>query len=98
MLAEFSIVPMGSTHISEDIALLLPILEEAHVEFRLGPTSTSLCGEWEEVIDAIRRCHEATAENGHPRIVTHIVIDDRREAPLSLEEAVAHVERHTTVR
>jgi Thiamine-binding protein len=57
MLAQFSIYPTDTTHMSRDIAQLLDILDKTGIEYRLGPMATSIEGDWEHVMDAIRQCH-----------------------------------------
>lgn len=94
MLAEFSINPTDATHISTDVAKIVEVLEQSGLTYRLGPMSTSIEGDWEQVMDAIHRCHQVVADGGHGRLITNIVIDDRKEGPHSLEEAVRRVEEH----
>ncbi|REJ82685.1 MAG: thiamine-binding protein [Planctomycetota bacterium] len=94
MLAEFSIYPLDDAHLSEDIARVVDLLDESGLSYQLGPTSTSIEGEWQDVMSVIHRCHESVAGAGHSRIVTNIMIDDRRDGGHSLNEAVARVEQH----
>lgn len=93
MLAEFAIYPTDETHMSRDVAKTVEILEEAGLDYRLGPTSTSVEGEWEPVASAIGRCHQAAIQN-HARVITTITIDDRKHQAHHLDEMVAAVERH----
>ena len=91
MLAEFSIYPLDSVHLSGDVAKVVQALEEAGVSYRIGPLSTSIEGNLDEILSAIRRCHEAVAAD-HERVITTITIDDRRNAPRHLDEMVQRVE------
>jgi uncharacterized protein (TIGR00106 family) len=75
------------------VAQTIEILEEAGVEYRLGPTSTSVEGDWDPVVSAIGRCHQAAIQN-HARVITTITIDDRKDQAHHLDEMVAAVERH----
>ena len=50
-------------------------------------------GEWEAVVTAIGRCHQAAIQN-HARVITTITIDDRGDQTHHLDEMVAAVERH----
>lgn len=93
MLAEFTIYPTDDTHISEDLAKVVEILEDCGVRYQLGPMGTAIEGEWEQVMAAVRQCHEATTAS-HDRVVTTITIDDRKHHPHHLNEMVAAVERH----
>jgi len=91
MLAEFMIHPTDETHMSKTIARVVEILEEAGVEYRLGPMGTALEGDWQQIMTAIHRCHCQTLSE-HGRVVTTITIDDRREHPHHLDEMVPAVE------
>lgn len=93
MLAEFSIFPMDGAHMSEDIARVIEILEARDLDFRLGAMGTTVEGDWEPVMAAIQACHQAMA-NDHPRVITTIVIDSRKEGSHRLDEMVSSVEQH----
>lgn len=93
MIAQFAIYPTDETHMSRAVAKMIQILEQAGIEYRLGPTSTAVEGECDAVMDAIRRCHQAALED-HDRVITTITLDDRRVPMHRLDEMVASVERH----
>ena len=93
MLAEFTIYAMDGTHMSRDVAQVIEVLEAAGVEYRLGPLATALEGDWEQVMSAIHHCHAAMREQ-HPRVITTITIDDRKDEPHHLDEMVSVVEKH----
>lgn len=92
MLAEFSINPMQTEHMSKDVAQVIETLESAGLTYHLGPMSTAVEGGWDEVIAAIRRCHQAAVQK-HDRVITTIVIDDRKNQPHHLAEMISSVER-----
>jgi uncharacterized protein (TIGR00106 family) len=93
MIAEFSINPMDSTHISKDLAFLVEILEESGLPYRLGPMGTCIEGDWGPVMDVVQRCH-TTMAGRHERLVTNILIDERRSHPHTLADMVGSVEEH----
>jgi uncharacterized protein (TIGR00106 family) len=93
MLVQFSIYPIPAEHMSKEIARVIEVLESAGLDYRLGPMSTAVEGDWDQVLPAIRRCHEAVAQN-YGRVITSIVIDDRKHQPHHLAEMVASVEQH----
>jgi uncharacterized protein (TIGR00106 family) len=93
MIAEFSINPMDSTHISRDIAALVEILETSGLTYRLGPMGTCVEGPWDEVMGVIGRCHRAMAGH-HERMTTSILVDDSKVQPHTLAEMVHSVESH----
>jgi uncharacterized protein (TIGR00106 family) len=92
MLAEFSIYPMQTEHMSRDVAKVIETLENAGLNYHLGPMSTALEGNWEQVMAAIQRCHQVVTLS-HDRVITTIVIDDRKNQPHHLAEMVASVEQ-----
>ncbi len=92
MLAEFSINPMSTEHMSRDVARVIETLQGTGLEYRLGPMGTCVEGDLEQVLTAIRRCHQAVAGN-HERVITTIVIDDRKNQPHHLSEMVTSVEQ-----
>jgi uncharacterized protein (TIGR00106 family) len=97
MIVEFSINPMDSTHISRDLAYLVEILEGSGLSYRLGPMGTCAEGEWDRVMDVIHRCHRAMAGR-HERVMTSILIDDRKGHPHKLADMVRSVEEHLSSR
>jgi len=77
---------------SKDVAKVIETLESTGLDYHLGPMSTAVEGNWEQVLEAIRRCHQAVALN-HDRVVTTIMIDDRKNQPHHLAGMVASVEQ-----
>ena len=92
MLVEFSIFPMDETHMSKDVARVIKVLEQAGLEYRLGPMGTSIEGDWDDVMNAVKACHRAVAEN-HERVITTITIDDRPKGGHHLDEMITSVEQ-----
>lgn len=80
MLAEFSIYPMQTEHLSKDVAKVIETLEGMGLNYHLGPMSTAVEGNWEQLMEAIGRCHHVVGLS-HDRVVTTIVIDDRKNQP-----------------
>jgi uncharacterized protein (TIGR00106 family) len=91
MIAELSICPLGAEHMSKDLARVVEVLQGSGLEYRLGPMGTCIEGDIDQVLAAIRRCHEAVRSK-HDRVITTIVIDDRGHEPHHLSEMVACVE------
>jgi uncharacterized protein (TIGR00106 family) len=91
MLAEFSMYPMDSTHMSKEVAKVVEKLEESGLSYHLGPMSTAVEGSWKQVLEAIYHCHQVVARE-HDRVITTITIDDRKGDQHHLNEMVARVE------
>jgi len=85
MLVEFSIVPVDRGHMGRDLAKAVDVLKTAGLKFQVGPMGTCVEGDWESIFAAIHRCHEVVA-NEHERVITTIMIDDRKHFHYQLEE------------
>ncbi|MBI1902496.1 MAG: MTH1187 family thiamine-binding protein [Planctomycetia bacterium] len=92
MLAEFSVYPVAVEHMSKDVAKVVDVLSGTGLAYRVGPMGTCIEGNLGQVLAVIQRCHEAVA-NAHGRVVTTIVIDDRKDQPHHLAEVVPSVEK-----
>ena len=92
MIAEFSITPLNADHMSQDVARAIETLRETGLEYRLGPMSTCVEGELDQVLAAIYRCHQTVANN-YEHVVTRIVLDDDKRQSHSLAEMVPAVEQ-----
>jgi len=76
---------------SGEIARVVEVLENCGVKYRVGPLGTCLEGNLDDILTAIRRCHEAMARD-HERVITHIKLDDRKSQAHSLTGMVKAVE------
>jgi uncharacterized protein (TIGR00106 family) len=93
MLAEFSIIPIGSgTSVGAQVAAALSIVEASGMPYRLNPMGTVVEGEWDEVMALIKRCRDELMKR-EERLVITIKIDDRKGMPNRIAEKVASVER-----
>ncbi|MFQ6106281.1 MAG: MTH1187 family thiamine-binding protein [Thermoplasmata archaeon] len=92
MLAEVSIFPIGEgVSLSKWVARCLRIIDESGLEYQMNPMGTVIEGEYDEVMDVIRRCHMAVLEDTE-RVSTYIKIDDRRGTVNAISKKVKSVE------
>ena len=92
MLAEFSIYPTHTEHMSKDVARFVEVLQSAGLEYRLGPMSTAVEGSLEQILEAIRCCHQAVAQQ-HDRVLITVTLDDRKHEAHHLADMVTSVEQ-----
>jgi uncharacterized protein (TIGR00106 family) len=90
MLTQFSIWPLDNPHMSGDLTEVAHILDTTGVHYEVGPMGTTIEGEWSDVMQALRACHEAVRQK-HSRVLTTITIDDDATRPLRMAEATAKV-------
>lgn len=91
-IAEFTIIPIGvGVSLSEYVAICEQILEESGLSYELHANGTNLEGEWDEVMGAIKTCHDKLHEIGVPRIATQIKIGTRTDRTQKMTDKVASV-------
>ena len=93
MLAEFSVIPIGtgisgSSHVAKEAK----IIDESGLDYRINPMATVVEGEIDEILDLIKKCHQAVMEDAK-RVLINVVMDDRKDRkPPRLDKKVASVE------
>jgi len=93
MLVEFSIVPLGKgASLGDDVARIIRIVEKSGMPYKLNPMGTVVEGEWDSVMDLIKKCHRSVMRGGE-RVVTTIKIDDRRGHRRMIDSKIESVER-----
>ena len=93
VLAEFSIWPMDKGEsVGKYVARCLDLVDKSGLPYRLGPLGTCVEGEWEQVMDVIRRCYEALAADCN-RISCTVKIDYRKDRKDMLTSKVESIER-----
>jgi len=91
-IAEFTIIPIGvGVSLSKYVAVCEQILEDSGLSYELHANGTNLEGEWDEVIGAIKTCHENLHEMSVPRIATQIKIGTRTDRSQKMAEKIASV-------
>ena len=89
---DLCLLPLGSgLSISPYIAICTEIIEKAGLDYEINANGTALEGEWKEVFDCIRECHEAVHEKWVARIFTSLKINTRTDRKQSFREKVPSV-------
>jgi uncharacterized protein (TIGR00106 family) len=93
MLVELSINPLGrGTHLSKDLGEILKIIDDSKLRYYLAPLGTCIEGDWEEVMELAKLCHQK-ARSFSSHVMTTIRIEDEEGAADKLNENIAAVER-----
>ena len=94
LIADFCIIPLGAElSLSRYIAECQRILSDAGLKHTLHAYGTNIEGEWETVMEAIKRCHYRVHEMGAPRISTSLKLGTRTDRDDSLESKVQSVQQ-----
>lgn len=95
-VVQVSIVPIGtgSTSLSSYVASAVGILaKEKNVKYQLTPMGTVIEGDVTEVFDIIQKMHHSVFGEKVQRVLTTIVIDDRRDQAATMESKVEAVKK-----
>ena len=92
--AELNIIVLGTgnTSMSSHISDAIRTIEKLGIRYQLTPMGTVIeVSSIDDVFGVVKAVHEALIKKGIKRIVSHITIDDRRDAPKRMEEKVESV-------
>ena len=91
MIAEFSIYPLDGSQWIKVKERVAEILHATRLPYQVGPIGICVEGDWDEVMAAIRQCHDALNPQ-HERLITTITIDDVKTPVHRLVDLVKHAE------
>lgn len=93
VILDLCVVPMGvGVSVSRYIAACQPVLEAAGLTPHLHAYGTTIEGEWDTVMAAVKSCHETLHAMGVPRISTTIKLGTRTDREQTIEQKVRSVE------
>ncbi len=93
-VAGVAIVPVGTEtpSISSFVAGCLRVLDRYEdLKYALTPMGTVLEGDMARILEAVKEMHEAPFRSGAMRVLTTVVIDDRRDRELTMKGKVDSV-------
>jgi uncharacterized protein (TIGR00106 family) len=86
IVAELSLEPIGSgSSMKTEISEAVKILRQCGLKHEVHALSTTVEGEWEDVVGCVRRCHERLLQMGVPRVLSTLKIETRSDKPASME-------------
>ena len=90
-----SVTPIGtgSSSVGQYVAEAVRVVERSGLPYRLHAMHTEIEGDLEQLLRLVPAIHAACFERGAQRLSTVMKIDDRRDAPSSMEGKVQSVER-----
>jgi uncharacterized protein (TIGR00106 family) len=93
VIADVCVIPMGvGVSVSKEVTACEQVLRATGLKTMLHAYGTNIEGEWDEVFDAVRRCHETLHEMGVPRVSTTIRVGSRTDKPQTMEDKIRSVE------
>jgi len=94
-IVQLSIVPIGTgtSSISKYVARAFKLLEtQRDVAYQLTPMGTIIEGSLDKVISIVRQMHESAFDEEVQRVLTTLIIDDRRDKTATMEGKVKSVQ------
>lgn len=94
VLLDLCVVPLGvGVSVSEYIAACQRVFKEAGLKHEMHMYGTNIEGEWDDVMAAVKKCHEIVHQMGAPRITTSIRLGTRIDRNQSMEDKIKSVEQ-----
>ena len=92
VLVDICVIPMGvGLSVSEHVATCQKIFKAADLNYSMHSYGTNVEGEWDQVMGAIKSCHEAVHDAGAPRISTTIRLGTRTDRDQSMQDKIDSV-------
>ena len=89
---DLCLVPIGvGVSLSPYIKACLAIIEDHNLNYELGPNGTAIEGEWDEVFECVKNCHEVVHIKGVPRVYTSLKVNTRTDKKQTYKEKVESV-------
>jgi len=93
-LLHFSVIPIGTstTSIGEHVADIQKVLQHEKATYQLTDMGTVLQGSTPDLRSLAAKLCEIPFTRGVQRVVTHIILDDRRDKSISIGDKTASVQ------
>lgn len=93
-LLQLTTIPLGTEtpSIGTYVAEIQKELEKTKLPFRLNDMGTVIEGNISDLLTIIETIHEIPFSKGALRVITQIVIDDRRDKKIGIGDKIASVE------
>jgi len=89
---DLTIIPLGvGQSLSKHIAACKVEIENRGLDYELGPNGTAIEGEWDEVFDCVKACHESLHSVGVVRIFSTLKVNTRIDRKTSFRTKVESV-------
>ncbi|NKB77902.1 MAG: MTH1187 family thiamine-binding protein [Gammaproteobacteria bacterium] len=91
-MADVCVSPIGvGVSVSQYVVECQKIFQSMDLDINMHAYGTNIEGEWDEVMEAIKRCHETLHEMGAPRIGTTIRLGTRTDREQSINDKIESV-------
>ena len=97
-IADLCIIPMGvGVSVSRYVSACENVFRQAGLEPQLHAYGTNVEGEWDTVMDALKKCHQEIHKMGAPRISTTVKIGTRIDRRQTMQDKINSVQEKLMV-
>ncbi len=91
-IADICIVPIGvGVSVSKYVVVCEEVFREAGLAPRLHAYGTNVEGPWDDVMNAVKQCHQRIHDMGAPRVSTSIRIGTRTDREQTMQDKIDSV-------
>lgn len=89
-LLQLTVIPLGTgtPSVGDYVADIQKALEKEQVRFQLNDMGTLIEGESQELLALVARIYEIPFRHGAQRVVTQMVMDDRRDKEIHIGDKI----------
>ncbi len=92
VIVDLTVVPIGvGVSLSKYVVACEEVLDRPGLKTSLHPNGTNIEGEWDDVFEAIKECHQKVHAMGAPRIHTNIKLGTRTDRDQSMQDKLDSV-------
>ncbi len=93
VIGDLCIIPLGAgVSLGRYVAECEAILSKAGLKIRLHAYGTNVEGEWDDVVAAIKECHQTLHRMGVPRVSSSIRLGTRTDREQTMDDKIRSVE------
>lgn len=93
VIADLTVLPIGvGVSLGRYIAECERVLQKAGLKVKLHAYGTNIEGEWDEVMAAVKECHQALHALGVPRVSSSLKLGTRIDREQTMEDKLRSVE------
>ena len=94
-LLQLTVIPLGTgtPSVGEYVADIQRALEKENVSFQLNDMGTLIEGEAKDLLALVAKIYELPFQKGARRVVTQMVIDDRRDRHVGIGDKIDAVRK-----
>jgi uncharacterized protein (TIGR00106 family) len=93
VIGDLCIIPLGAgVSLGRYVAACETILTKAGLKVRLHAYGTNVEGEWDDVMAALKECHQTLHKMGVPRVSSSIRLGTRTDRDQTMDDKIRSVE------